>query len=89
MPGRREEQRLATLGQEGNQEALHSVIKSHLERTARLALQLAPPSLRPLDAIQEANLVLVRAAREGLWGPELDSELATRVATLFRGLDQG
>src|SRR5437016_2392508 len=46
-------------GREGDELARKRVIEGHLELTALLALRLAPDWLRPLDAVQEANLVLV------------------------------
>lgn len=45
---------------EGDEPARKRVIEGHLELTALLALRLAPEWLRPLDAVQEANIVLVR-----------------------------
>lgn len=36
------------------------MIEGYLELTALLALRLAPDWMRPLDAIQEGNIVLIR-----------------------------
>src|SRR5438309_10068136 len=44
----------------GDQRARKRLIEGHLELTALLAIRLAPGRMRPLDAIQEANLVLIR-----------------------------
>ena len=45
---------------EGDESARKRVIEGYLEVTALLALRLAPDWMRPLDAIQEGNIVLVR-----------------------------
>jgi DNA-directed RNA polymerase sigma subunit (sigma70/sigma32) len=45
---------------EGDESARRRVIEGHLELAALLALRLAPTWMRPLDAVQEANLVLIR-----------------------------
>lgn len=47
-------------GREGDESARRRVMEGHLELTALLALRLTPNWMRPLDAVQEANLVLIR-----------------------------
>src|SRR6202035_4382290 len=49
-----------TASREGDETARRRAVEGHLELTALLALQLAPEWLPPLDAIQEANVVLTR-----------------------------
>ena len=44
----------------GDETARRRLIEGYLELTALLAIRLAPDGMRPLDAIQEANLVLIR-----------------------------
>src|SRR5260370_2406488 len=84
--GTAEEEALSRRARDGDQEALHRVVKHHLLPTALLALELAPLSAPPLDAIQEANLVLLRLVERGLSGNELRSALADRLPGLFPGL---
>lgn len=55
-----EEASLLLSGRSGDQEAMRRLIEGLLERAAKLALELAPATMRPIDAIQEANVVLVR-----------------------------
>ena len=75
-----DEQRLARWAGEGDTESRDRLVQTYLERAARLARELAPPSMPTLDAIQEANIVLVRAIEEGLSAPALEPELRTRIA---------
>ena len=50
---------------EGGDEARTRVMQSHLELAALLALRLAPDWMSPLDAIQEANIVLAHLVDDG------------------------
>jgi DNA-directed RNA polymerase sigma subunit (sigma70/sigma32) len=59
LPGR-DEAHLLSASRNGDQAAKERLVESYLELVALLALQLAPSSLSPLDAIQEANLILIR-----------------------------
>ena len=45
---------------EGDEPARKRVVEGHVELTALLALRLAPDWMRPDEAVQEANIVLVR-----------------------------
>jgi DNA-directed RNA polymerase sigma subunit (sigma70/sigma32) len=74
---------------EGDQVARRRVIEGNLEVTAHLALRLAPDWMRPLDAIQEANLVLVRLVDDGSSGrpaDRLSDDLVRHFAEVTRRL---
>jgi DNA-directed RNA polymerase sigma subunit (sigma70/sigma32) len=45
---------------DGDEGARTRLVNGYLELVALLALRLAPIDMRPLDAIQEANVVLIR-----------------------------
>ena len=83
-----DEQRLARLAAQGDRESRDRLVETYLDRVARIAQELAPSSMRPLDAIQEANIVVVRAIAEGLCAPDLEPELRTRVAAAFERFAQ-
>jgi DNA-directed RNA polymerase sigma subunit (sigma70/sigma32) len=55
-----EERESLKRAREGDESARRRVIEGYLEVTALLALRLAPDWMRPLDAIQEGNIVLLR-----------------------------
>ena len=78
-----QEERLARLAAGGDEEAKHDLVKSRLRSAADLALRTAPPSFPPLDAIQEANLVLIKVVEQGFWGGRLTTELQRRLAQFF------
>ena len=44
----------------GDVEARHTLVQAYLFRTAEIGLRLAPEGMDKLNAIQEANIVLVR-----------------------------
>jgi len=74
---------------EGDHDARKRVIEGNLEVAARLALRLAPNWMRALDAIQEANLVLVRLVVDGVGGQPADrlsDELISHYAEVSRRL---
>ena len=55
-----EEREALKRAREGDEAARRRVIEGYLELTTLLALRLAPEGMRPLDAVQEANVVLMR-----------------------------
>ena len=57
---RNEEAVLLQQARSGDDRARKRLIESYLNETANLALDACPPSLDRLDAIQEANVALVR-----------------------------
>lgn len=59
-----EETLLAKARNEGDRVAKKRVVTSYLARTAEIALRIRPGRLPPLDAIQEANLVLIRVIED-------------------------
>jgi len=74
---------------EGDHDARKRVIEGNLEVAARLALRLAPDWMRPIDAIQEANLVLARLVDDGSGGQPADrlsDELVNHYAGVSRQL---
>jgi DNA-directed RNA polymerase sigma subunit (sigma70/sigma32) len=50
----------------GDKTARRALIQSHLELAADLATRLAPRGMDQLEAIQEANLALMRCVEAGL-----------------------
>ena len=52
--------RLESLLELGDETARKRLLEGHLELGALLARRLAPTWMRPIDAIQEANVVLAR-----------------------------
>lgn len=62
----RQSERTALLerARQGDDDARRTLVESHLELAALLALSLAPQELDPLDAIQEANLALDALVRD-------------------------
>jgi len=84
-----DEPQLLLRGAEGDHDARKRVIEGNLEVAARLALRLAPHWMRPLDAVQEANLVLVRLVEDGVGGQPADrlsEELVRHYAEVSRRL---
>lgn len=61
---RQRELELRRTARAGDAAARTALIEGYLELAAMLALRLAPEWMRPLDAIQEANVVLVRMMEE-------------------------
>lgn len=51
---------LLNASRSGDESARKRLLEGHLEVVALLALRLAPRWMRPIDAIQEANVVLSR-----------------------------
>ena len=89
--GAAEERALSGPAGENDEEAVRRIVGHHLLGAALLALELAPASAPPLDAIQEANLVLRRVVEQGLSGSEVRSALEDQIPTLFARIwpDQG
>ena len=54
------EVRLLQPARDGDEHAMRELIEGHLLRAAELGVGLAPDWMSPLDAVQEANLVLMR-----------------------------
>lgn len=61
---RDEEAALLVSARSGDEEAHRRVIEGYLELMAMLAFRLAPPWLGWLDAVQEANLVLLQTVND-------------------------
>jgi hypothetical protein len=55
---------LLPLARAGDAEAETQVLQGLLELTAVLTRHLAPPTMAPLDAVQEANVVLTALVRD-------------------------
>jgi DNA-directed RNA polymerase sigma subunit (sigma70/sigma32) len=82
---RAEESVLLAQVRQGNKDAEPRVIEGNLELTARLGLRLAPLWLGPIDAIQEANLVLLRTVEDAAVDHPA-SVLTDRLVTHFESL---
>ena len=48
----------------GDAEARETLVRAYLYRTAEIALRSAPEGMDKLDAIQEANIVLLRLVKQ-------------------------
>lgn len=78
-----DEHQLMGAAREGDAKARDQLIKSYLYIAALTGLRLARPSMNPLDAIQEANLVLLRLIDTGVekpaveLGPAIEKHFAT------------
>lgn len=69
----------------GDTDAGKLVVQCHLEVAALLAWHLRPSSLAPIDAVQEANVILVRLVNDPTCDvPTLD--LASALHRHFRSL---
>lgn len=72
---------------EGDEAARRRVIEGYLELTTLLALRLAPEGMRPLDAVQEAHVVLFRLVDDAsVENPA--ARLTDAILALFRRLDR-
>ena len=69
----------------GDVKARQRLVRSHLHRAAHIALRLAPPTMSSLDAVQEANLVLLRLAAAPHDAPMI-KELETAIAKHFESI---
>ena len=65
----------------GDGEARKAVVRAYLYRTAQIALRLAPQGMGKLDAVQEANMVLLRLVTQP--GPAFADELEAAIRTHF------
>jgi RNA polymerase primary sigma factor len=78
-----DESQLIKAAGEGDEKARQQLIESYLSITAEIGLRLARPSMKPLDAIQEANTVLLRLIDAGVekraveLGPAIEKHFAT------------
>ena len=78
-----DERQLMNAARERDVKAKDELIKSYLYITALIALRLARPTMTPLDAIREANLVLLRLIDKGVekpaveLGPTIEKHFAT------------
>ena len=78
-----QEKSLIELARSGDQSAKKKLVEAHLKWAAILADLLKPDSVSPIDAIQEANLVLMRLIdREDI--QSIGSELGDAVKEHFR-----
>jgi hypothetical protein len=79
----KDEGRLVKAARQGDEKAKHQLIKSYLSITAEIGLRLARPTMTPLDAIEAANIVLLRLIDEGVeklaveLGPAIEKHFAT------------
>lgn len=80
-----EERRLLQLVVKGDEEALRRVTANYLPRVARIALELRPAALSPLESIQEANLVVRRLLR-GTTRPLSTRQLRRAIASRFQAI---
>ena len=71
----------------GDAESKRRLIEGHLELTAMLAWSLRPVWLAPIDAAQEANLILVRLIEDQTCPVPL-AELIPALDDFFRNLPQ-
>jgi DNA-directed RNA polymerase sigma subunit (sigma70/sigma32) len=78
---------LLSAGRQGDDDAQRRVVEGHLELAALLALQLSPEWLPPLDAIQEANVVLSRLIDDRSV-PSPASALSARILEHYRELER-
>ena len=69
----------------GDKEARQVLVRSYLPMAADLGLRLAPPGLPHLDAVQEANLVLMRLVAGA--SESLALQLAPAIRDRFAQLD--
>lgn len=72
-----EEKELLARARAGDRAARRTLVDSYLELAAMLALKFRPPGIRELDAIQEANIVLLRLIEGG--GERPAAELADAI----------
>ena len=70
---------------EGDPKARELLIKSYLLITAEIGLRLARPNMKPLDAILEANVVLLRLIDAGVDKPA--AELGPAIEKHFAAFD--
>lgn len=63
---------LLEAAREGDKKARLALVRSYLAITAELGLRLAPPSMAPLQAVEEANLVLLRLIGAGVEKPAVE-----------------
>lgn len=71
----------------GDPEARQRLIEGHLELTALLAWNLRPVWLAPVDAVQEANLILVRLVEDPACATP-GAEIAAALDDFFRNMPQ-
>jgi hypothetical protein len=62
---RQREDELLPRARAGDESAKRELVEGYLELSAMLATRLGPEWMRPLDAIQEANVVMTRVRPEG------------------------
>lgn len=82
-----EERDVLKRAREGDEAARRRVIEGYLELVTLLALRLAPEGMRPIDAIQEANLVLLRLVDDASVDRPA-AHLTDAILALFRRLDR-
>jgi ClpX C4-type zinc finger len=83
LPHARREELLGQ-ARSGDMNALNDLVRAQLEPVGLLALAVRPPSLQPVDAIQEAILLLKELITDESI-PEPTLALATRLATRLAG----
>jgi DNA-directed RNA polymerase sigma subunit (sigma70/sigma32) len=79
------ERQLVKAAREGDAKARQQLIESYLYIAALLGLRLARPTMNPLDAIQEANIVLLRLIDAGV--EKLAVELGPAIEKHFAAFD--
>ena len=71
----------------GGAEARHTLVRAYLLRAAKIGLRLAPEGMADLDAVQEANLVLLRLVTQApkpSIAHHLESEIRSHFGTLAK-----
>ena len=78
-----DERQLMKAAREGDAQARQQLIESYLPVAAEIGLRLARPTMEPLDAVHEANIVLLRLIDAGVekpaveLGPAIEKHFAT------------
>jgi DNA-directed RNA polymerase sigma subunit (sigma70/sigma32) len=83
------ESALLELARAGDVEARHTLVRAYLSRTAKIGLRLAPEGMADLDAVQEANFVLLRLvtkAPEPNIAHHRESVVRNHLGPLMKGL---
>jgi DNA-directed RNA polymerase sigma subunit (sigma70/sigma32) len=86
-----EERECLKRAREGDESARRRLIESYLEVTALLVLRLAPDWMRPLDTIQEGNIVILRLVDDASVADpaaRLSDALVAHFAEVTRRLDK-